>query len=116
MLARALFKLPTPALRSDALPGARAMAGVWREPIAKPRTLFGGYAFKFLNETHALPERGGWDEPSWEKLWRYNLHYFDDLGAADAHLREAMHRALLLRWIEENTPTHGTGWEPYPTS
>jgi uncharacterized heparinase superfamily protein len=26
------------------------------------------------------------------------------------------HRDLIQRWIAENPPGHGTGWEPYPTS
>jgi uncharacterized heparinase superfamily protein len=51
-----------------------------------------------------------------EKLWRYNQHYFDDLDAEGAGTRAMWHRALLLRWLRENPPGKGTGWEPYPTS
>ncbi len=51
-----------------------------------------------------------------ERLWRYNLHYFDDLTATAAEERSAWHRALIARWIEENPPGLGTAWEPYPTS
>lgn len=58
----------------------------------------------------------GWDRPTLEKLWRYNLHYFDDLNAQCAADRQEWHRALLLRWVRENPPALGTGWEPYPTS
>jgi hypothetical protein len=52
-----------------------------------------------------------------EKLWLYNLHYFDDLNAQGAAAtRVPWHRALLQRWVLENPPTGGNGWEPYPTS
>lgn len=71
--------------------------------------------FRFLNETRELLVCG-WDAPVIEKLWRYNLHYFDDLNALDADQRIDWHRDLLIRWVRENSPGHGTGWEPYPTS
>ncbi len=57
-----------------------------------------------------------WDDPCVEKLWIYNLHYFDDLNAQDAASRLAWHRGLLLRWAQENPPGKGTGWDPYPAS
>lgn len=71
--------------------------------------------FRFLNETGDLAVEG-WDHPAREKLWRYNLHYFDDLNARDSEVRDAWHTALLAKWIRENPPGQGTGWEPYPTS
>jgi uncharacterized heparinase superfamily protein len=49
-------------------------------------------------------------------LWRYNLHYFDDLNAEDWRERVEWQRTLILRWVRENPPGHGTGWESYPTS
>jgi len=50
------------------------------------------------------------------RLWRYNLHYFDDLAATDSNHRLPQQAALIDRWILENPPARGTGWEPYPTS
>jgi len=58
----------------------------------------------------------GWDGPQRTKLWRYNLHYFDDLNAEDAGSRRVWHEALLEQWVRDNPPGRGTGWEPYPTS
>jgi len=72
--------------------------------------------FCFLNETHAVRSVSDWNHPRWEKLWLYNLHYFDDLAAAVSDQRSGWHRALIQRWIEENPPGTGNGWEPYPTS
>jgi uncharacterized heparinase superfamily protein len=69
--------------------------------------------FRFLNEEHPLPE---WDDPALSKLWRYNLHYFDDLNADGADDRRDWHAALIARWIAENPPAAGSGWEPYPVS
>jgi uncharacterized heparinase superfamily protein len=71
-------------------------------------------SFCFLNEAGALTD--GWDNPEQAKLWRYNLHYFDDLNAANAEERQSWHAALIERWVAENPPGCGTGWEPYPVS
>jgi len=82
---------------------------------ARPASLLGPQRFRFLNDTRDL-EVHGWDDPRVDKLWRYNLHYFDDLNARDAEARLPWQRALLERWVRENPPAKGTGWEPYPTS
>jgi uncharacterized heparinase superfamily protein len=84
-------------------------------PARRASSLQGPTLFRFLGETHDL-EDCGWDPPALEKLWRYNLHYFDDLNALHARDRTEWHRALMERWIEENPPGKGSGWEPYPTS
>ncbi|WP_207802601.1 heparinase II/III family protein [Motiliproteus coralliicola] len=71
--------------------------------------------FTFLNVTHEIQD-ADWDQPSWPKLWRYNLHYFDDLNAVGSNERKAWHQLTLENWIQDNPPGQGTGWEPYPTS
>ena len=78
--------------------------------------MVGPLQFRFLNDTHSLPDRGGWNDTNLDKLWLYNLHYFDDLNARDAGQRAAWQQALLARWLQENPPFSGNGWEPYPTS
>ncbi len=88
----------------------------WRRPAARAASMLGSTQFRFLNQTHTLPEQGGWNDAGIEKLWLYNLHYFDDLNAADAGKRLAWHQALIGRWVLENPPAFGNGWEPYPTS
>lgn len=87
----------------------------WTSPARRRVSLVGPERFSFLNKTHDLSQCG-WDDPAIEKLWRYNLHYFDDLNAQGAAEREKWHRVLLCRWVRENPPGRGTGWEPYPTS
>ena len=114
---RLWFKLRQPEV--DALagpPSLRERIGRWQPPVAHKPTLLGACSFKFLNVVHDLPSEGGWNDCSSEKLWLYNLHYFEDLNAEGAHNRAAWHLALMKRWVAENPPTSGNGWEPYPTS
>ena len=73
-------------------------------------------AFFFLNESHELKSAADWNNLEWERLWLYNLHYFDDLNAQGALGRKRWHYALMKRWIAENPPGQGVGWEPYPLS
>lgn len=96
-------------------PPLRAHQGPWVTPARRRRSLTGSEEFCFLNEAHSLSHHG-WDDPALSKLWRYNLHYFDDLNAEGAAWREPWHKALIARWIAENPPGAGSGWEPYPTS
>ena len=72
--------------------------------------------FCFLNVEGEVKTAADWDSDQHERLWLYNLHYFDDLNAAGAAERIEWHRALLDRWVRENPPAQGTGWEPYPVS
>lgn len=78
--------------------------------------MLGADSFRFLNCEHTLPAAGGWNGPGLDKLWLYNLHYFDDLNAHEAVNRTEWHQALIERWLLENPPASGNGWEPYPTS
>lgn len=97
-------------------PLLRERQGHWRPPVAHKPTMLGMCRFKFLGLEHNLPAKGGWNDSSLEKLWLYNLHYFDDLNAEGAQDRVGWHLALMQRWVAENPPTSGNGWESYPTS
>lgn len=72
--------------------------------------------FTFLNISHLLQGPSDWNNPEWEKLWLYNLHYHDDLNALDSAKKALPHRELIQRWVDENPATDGNGWEPYPAS
>lgn len=112
---RLWFRLAPPRVDRRAPPPRRQPTKPWVHPAQREPSLQGPDRFCFLNETHCLSDVG-WDNSTLEKLWRYNLHYFDDLNAAGAERRTDWHRALLQRWIQENRPAEGTPWEPYPTS
>jgi uncharacterized heparinase superfamily protein len=114
---RIWFKLYRPRiakLKRDA--SMRLPLGSWQISTGREVSMLCGSAFRFLNRTHSLPERGGWNDAALEKLWLYNLHYFDDLNAQNAHARAGWHLKMIERWISENPPAVGNGWEPYPTS
>lgn len=114
---RALRRLGAPRVDAEAPPPARrAAAGPWRPPARRAPSLVGPERVRFLNLEAELPKAGGWNDPGHEKLWLYNLHYFDDLTAFDAPMRAEWQERLLDRWIAENPPGAGAGWEPYPTS
>lgn len=104
---------PRPDLR--AAPPLRSRSGPWMLPIARPASLLGPTTFRFLNVSGDL-EATGWDSGDVPKLWRYNLHYFDDLSAIEGDSRLVWQRNLIQRWVAENAPGRGTGWEPFPTS
>lgn len=97
-------------------PAARSIKGNWVNPCKKNPSLLFPYCFRFLNKEHELDSVKDWNNPRWEKLWLYNLHYFDDLQACDAENKKALHLDLIGKWIHENPSGMGNGWEPYPTS
>jgi uncharacterized heparinase superfamily protein len=98
-------------------PDARApSAGGWQAAARRRASLADAAEFTFLNQRRRLSAAADWNNPAWDRLWLYNLHYFDDLNACDASARVAWHRTWIDRWIAENPPGAGVGWEPYPTS
>jgi len=96
-------------------PPLRAAAGHWVACACREASQLGPDRFRFLSAEHSLTDVG-WDNPAVARLWRYNLHYFDDLNASSAAQRAGWHRALMQRWLTENPPPAGTAWEPYPVS
>lgn len=115
VVGRLIFRLGARPPAPRPAPPRRTAVGNLVVPARRSPSLFAGGRFEFLNRARVLDD-GGWDPPGEEKLWRYNLHYFDDLNAEAAEERRDWHAQLLSRWIAENPPGRGTGWEPYPVS
>jgi uncharacterized heparinase superfamily protein len=113
---RVTFRLlrPKPDLRPA--PAVRQSSGPWQTPAARRVSMLSPSRFRFLNVEHEIPAPTDWNSIQLPKLWLYNLHYFDDLNAEGAAYRVEWHRDLITRWIIENSPGQGTGWEPYPLS
>lgn len=114
--ARVVFRVRRPRVDARPAPPRRHVSGKFAVPIAPAASMQGPRRFRFLGVERELAASGGWDDPTDAKLWRYNLHYFNDLNARDSAARVAWHCALLERWVAENRPGLGTAWEPYPTS
>ena len=110
---RRLYR-PRPDLRPA--PSLRAREGAWAVPVAAEPTLLGPTRLRFLNVERQCAVAADWRPTDAALLWRYHLHYFDDLNATDAAARVAWHHALLRRWVEENPPGGEVAWDPYPTS
>lgn len=104
---------PKPDLRPAPL--LREQSGCWQLSARRKPSMLAPGCFYFLGKTAALGATG-WDNPEFDKLWRYNQHYFDDLNAIGANQRASWHHDLLMRWVKDNIPGQGTGWEPYPVS
>ncbi len=112
---RAWFRWHQPRPDARPAPPLRQPKGSWLQ-CARAASMSGPACFRFLSVERDLVAPDDWNRSDWPRLWRYNLHYFDDLVAQGAAARASWHRALIERWIAENPPGHGTGWEPYPTS
>ncbi len=112
---RAWFRLHRPRPGTRPAPPLRPSRGAW-VPCRRAPSMTGPARFRFLSVERELAAPADWNRADWPRLWRYNLHYFDDLVAHGAADRESWHRALIERWIADNPPGRGTGWEPYPVS
>ncbi|MCR4348001.1 MAG: heparinase II/III family protein [Sulfuricaulis sp.] len=96
--------------------GQRPWLRTWSSPGLLPSRMLARGSFEFLGEQGYLKDKDAWNDPHKSKLWLYNLHYLDDLNAVGAGLRREEHKDLINRWIAENPPVMGHGWEPYPLS
>lgn len=87
----------------------------WLIQTHKKSSMLDHKTFIFLNKIGNYIN-DGWDNKSREKLWNYNLHYFDDLNSRNSINRKEFHKKLINDWIKDNFQFTGVGWEPFPTS
>ncbi|MDN7134546.1 heparinase II/III family protein [Pseudidiomarina terrestris] len=80
------------------------------------QSLWGNGRVQFLNEAATISVANDWNSPNFDKLWLYNLHYFDDLNSLDSDSRVVLQKQFIKQWLEQNPPMSGNGWEPYPIS
>lgn len=112
---RLWFRYYKPKIDTAPAPKSSEFKGLSTRPARRDASMVGPFAWRFLNEEGTLGDLG-WQDGRRSKLWRYNQHYFDDLNAISASDRSEWHKELIERWIAENPPAEGNGWEPYPTS
>ncbi|CAN5767928.1 N/A [soil metagenome] len=104
---------PRPALRPASC--RRTAMMTWPGPWLRRPSLLGDAQLSLLGDERTLTSAGDWQYVHSTALWLYNLHYFEDLNAAgDGRL--GWQRALIERWIADNPPAVGVGWDPYPAS
>lgn len=113
---RVWFRLHRPHISLAAAPALRVQSTPFRKPVQRKPSMTAASTFRFLNRSAPLFWPAGWGGADHEQLWLYNLHYFDDLNAENASARAEWHRALIDRWLTDNLPGCGVGWEPYPLS
>mgnify|MGYP003653030167 CR=1 FL=1 len=111
---RALYKFKKPKMSDLSVDGINAWC--WSGPCIFKQSLFKNNKVLFLNEPGLVEDIGSWNSAEHTKLWLYNLHYFDDLSSTSNSEREEPHYSFINRWIDENPPCIGNGWEPYPLS
>jgi uncharacterized heparinase superfamily protein len=97
-------------------PGLGSPKALWKNCRGRRASVLSPTRVRLLGQEVELRTAGDWNRDDQAKLRLYNLHYFDDLRADDAASRSGWHRDLIKRWIAENPPRAGNGWEPYPTS
>lgn len=113
---RLWYRLYRPRIQSQPAPPVRDARGPWAHPLPREQSLLDPQTACFLNQRGRIDDPAIWNDAGYDRLWLYNLHYFDDLNARGADERNAWHSELIERWIAENSPDYGNGWEPYPTS
>lgn len=75
----------------------------------------GKMQFRFLNISRCFePDAVDWTSREMDKLWRYNLHYFDYLNDENRPFED---KAFLVNdWIAKNPHGMPDAWEPFPVS
>jgi uncharacterized heparinase superfamily protein len=109
-------RLHRPRFARTPAPPLRAPRSAPAPFVARDSAFVDPHTLRFLEDSRAIGAAGIWNAEDVPNLWLYNLHYFDELQSPDAVSRDAWLRALLRRWIDENPPGEGIGWEPYPSS
>ncbi|MBF0296185.1 MAG: heparinase II/III family protein [Magnetococcales bacterium] len=94
----------------------RPVSGVWREPVRGRPELLAPVTFRIDNLTCEIQRPEDWHHPEQSHAWLMRLHAFGDLVARQAAGRRGWHRVLLSRWVAENPPGAGVGWESEPLS
>lgn len=89
---------------------------VWKGCSYGNQCFFEDDKVRFLGEWGTISSSEDWNSSTKSKLWLYNAHYFDDLNVLSGDERKNYQLKLMHRWIEENPPLYGNGWEPYPLS
>lgn len=95
---------------------SRSLPALWSSPSYAESAIISETEVFFLGKSGQLIHPQDWNCPNKSKLWLYNLHYLDSLNSIDAEKDVDRLNQLIDRWIKENPPYEGNGWEPYTLS
>lgn len=71
----------------------------------------------FLNQNGCVNKKLDWNNCEQDKLWLYNLHYFDELQSFGSNARQDLQLSWVHKWINDNPAVDGgNGWESYTLS
>jgi len=116
ILNRIKRKLIKPKVSLLGIPEKSFPSGNIKPFVQRSQKIYGEGSFKFLNKEFILKTSKDWNAKNQDKLWLYNLHYFDDLNAVNSEQRITWHINLIQKWIDDNPLGFANGWEPYPSS
>lgn len=112
---RLLKKLKHPKKRQVSWRAAEP-TGTWADCKLNKQSVFADKV-NFLNHEVSVNAGIDWNKTTEEKLWLYNLHYFDDLCAGPVtDERTALQEEFIKKWVADNPFGFGNGWEAYPAS
>lgn len=74
-----------------------------------------GRSFRFLNDPHCFAGEIDWKIKEKNRLWRYNLHYFQYLHP-EGGLEQKTAISLIREWVKNNPPGSVDAWDPFPIS
>lgn len=109
------FYKPSVSIKIQKISVKKIISSIPRHFISKEKISLKNNIAEFLNHTVDISNKNIWHDKNLEKLWLYNLHYFDVLNAFDFGQQKKAYE-LLERWIDDNPPFLGIGWEPFPIS
>ncbi len=91
--------------------------GAWITQYLNQQSFLTKSRVDFLNHQGDVNSANDWNNVYEEKLWLYNLHYFDDLNSFGSQDRKELQLFWVNRWVDENPVNNrGNGWESYTLS
>ncbi len=93
------------------------VTGEWTIQELYKQKFFDEENVNFLNHNGCIKNVDDWNNAEQQKLWIYNLHYFDDLNSVGSKQRKLVQLNWISKWIQENpVDDGGNGWEAYTLS
>ena len=110
------YRVVKPKIKFKTTPLLRTISNKFNAPITKVSQLLSSEKIICLNRVGDLANPACWSDLQQDRLWLYNLHYFDVLTSIPSANTPQWENNLIHRWIDENPPIKGYGWIPYTVS